>query len=503
MGKRLFFHVMAWALVFFCPVASAQGPESRAQSPRPTHDSNLAAASLEVRLRLPGNVPFSGEASVRILDAQGAEIASQDSGDEGEAVFNPLPAERLVLEVEAPGFESLRQALDWDAHGDRVVFLPMKPDVSGAEGQESSAGLENEAEKTAALWIPPDVDDRIPPIEAGVACSTAGVLRGSGARIKRFAANLQKFSATEEVDHYDVDARGRRHRPETKEFDYLVEINSRKGGAFSIDEYRDGSVDPSIFPAGIATEGVPAMALIFHPAFAVDYAFSCEGLGRWGGRPAWQVHFSQRPDRPSRIREYEVRGMIYPLPLKGRAWIDAGTYEPLHLETDLIAPIESIKLTREHIAVTYGLVDFRTGGQEMWLPKTAEIYVNQSGRRYYRRHSFSKFQVYTVETAETDQLPNPFYCFTNVTDRTIEAVLNVATRLNAGSKPASTRFSIAPGANACKSIGVGKDLNMAPNDVESATLYFDGPPGAIHPDAFLTKESTLEIVPYSNVRKLP
>ena len=486
-----------------CPGISAQSLQSFAHDSGPLKDSSLATASLEVRLRLPSDVPFNGMASVRIRNAQGTEIAARASGDEGEAVFQHLPAGELVLEVDAPGFESLRQRVDWNAQGDRVIFLPLKPEISDVEGQETSGAAQSKETKAAASWIPPDIDQRIPPVDAGAACSLEHVLRGSGMRIRQFVGNLQKFSATEEVDHYQVDARGRRHGPEKKKFEYLVEVKSRNGGAFYIDEYRDGSMDPEIFPAGIATEGVPAIALIFHPAFAVDYSFSCEGLGHWDGRPAWQVHFSQRPDRPSRIREYIVKGMIYPLPLKGRAWIDAGTYQILHLETDLTAPIEPIKLAREHIAITYGRVDFRTRRQAMWLPKSAEIYVNQYGHRYYRRHSFSNFEVFTVETAETDELPSSFYCFTNVTDQTIAVVLSVVPRANIGSGSASIRFSIAPQGNACKSVGVGLDLNVAPSDIDSATLYIDGPAGAIHPEAYLSKESTLEIVTHSDLGEVP
>jgi len=47
----------------------------------------------------------------------------------------------------------------------------------------------------------------------------------------------------------------------------------------------------------------------------------CEGLGQWDGKPAWQVHFQQRDDRPARLRVYTVGMRSFPVKLKGRAWI--------------------------------------------------------------------------------------------------------------------------------------------------------------------------------------
>jgi hypothetical protein len=82
------------------------------------------------------------------------------------------------------------------------------------------------------------------------------------------------------------------------------------------DEFRNGGVDRSQFPAGIATEGLPAMALLFHPALAPDFDFKCEGLGFWEGRPAGRLRFEQRGDRPNRIRDYVVKNLHYPVPIR-------------------------------------------------------------------------------------------------------------------------------------------------------------------------------------------
>lgn len=458
------------------------------------------AATLQISLRMPDDLPFTGTATMRILDQSDNEVAKAMSDNDGQATFVKLAAGDYVVEVSAPGYETIREPIAWRAAHDRTAYLPMKveaPAAAATPDQETTP-----ADRKNGSWIPADVDQRVPPVAPGVTCNLERVLHSAGVRLQQFVNNLQKFSATEEVNHYKVDGAGARHGPESKRFDYMVEVQTSKSGAFYINEYRDGSVDPTIFPAGIATEGVPAMALIFHPRFAGDYNFTCEGLGQWNGRAAWQIHFIQKADHPGGIREYQVKGMIYPISLRGRAWIDAGNFQILRLETELLSPVEEIKLTREHIDITYGRVDFRTGHQEMWLPKTAEIYAEQYGRRYYRLHSYSNFQIFSVETAQSYEQPKQSYCFTNTTDKPVSALLTVKP-LSQVSQSVSIKFSIAAGASACKTVGLGKDLNMSPDEVASATLFHDGPPGAVRPDAYLLKESTLDIVPNSNLKAQP
>jgi hypothetical protein len=53
-----------------------------------------------------------------------------------------------------------------------------------------------------------------------------------------------------------------------------------------MEETRNGSTSPHVFPAGLADIGLPALALVFHPYFVDEYSMSCEGLGQWEGHPA-------------------------------------------------------------------------------------------------------------------------------------------------------------------------------------------------------------------------
>jgi hypothetical protein len=235
--------------------------------------------------------------------------------------------------------------------------------------------------------------------------------------------------------------------------------------------------------------------LVFHPKFASEFDFVCEGLGAWSGQPAWQVHFEQRQDRPNQIRSYVVYRNTYPVSLKGRVMIDAGTFQVLRMESELAKPVPEIKLTREHILIDYALVQFHTGEQQLWLPQSAELYVERNASRYYRRHTFSNFQVFTVGASQEVHPPKESYAFTNKSDREIFGTLTVNPIPGHDLQPASITFGIPAGATVFKVVGFGKDVNFPVEAIESARFAHNGAPGSVDANAYFVKTSTLELVP--------
>ncbi len=233
-----------------------------------------------------------------------------------------------------------------------------------------------------------------PPVNADVSCPLPQVLQSAGERMKELVRNLQQFTAVELVEHGQLGKPSWR-TPETVKFEYVAELHEAGAGVLYIYETRSGA--PNSFPGGVADNGLPAMALIFHPYFVDEYTMSCDGLSQWEGRPAWQVSFQQRPDRPARIRSYLVSGRLFPVKVKGRAWIATDQFQLLHLETDLLDPIPEIRLIKEHVEVDYDPVRFKRSDMELWLPSTADVLMDFQGRTYHNRHSFSNFLLFSVD----------------------------------------------------------------------------------------------------------
>jgi tetratricopeptide (TPR) repeat protein len=253
----------------------------------------------------------------------------------------------------------------------------------------------------AALhWLPPNVDDAVPPVEPGVACSAEDILKNASARVQELPAVVDRYTATEVLHHEDVNTAGYADRIEDLSFNYLAsvrEIKNKYGQSIDVQEYRNGSTGTEMFPNQMASVGLPSIVLIFHPILISDFDMKCEGLSRAHGNFAWQVYFAQRENTESRIRRYRMGGHVFPIALKGRAWIDANTFQIVRLETDLREAHPELRLNAEHLVMEYGPVKFKSRNEELWLPASADYYAVLRGHRFHRRHSFTDYVLFSID----------------------------------------------------------------------------------------------------------
>lgn len=252
-------------------------------------------------------------------------------------------------------------------------------------------------------WLPPNVDDAVPPVEPGVACSLDDVLKNVSARVRELPAVVDRYTATEILHQEDMNTAGYIDRVADLSFNYLAsvrEIKNKYGQSLDVQEYRNGSTGTEMFPNQMASVGLPSIVLIFHPILVKDFDMKCEGLSRAQGNFAWQIYFRQRADQESHIRRYRVGGHIFPIALKGRAWIDGNTFQVLRLETDLREPHPELRLNSEHLLMEYGPVKFKSRHEELWLPTSADYYAVLRGQRFHRRHIFTNYILFSVEHDE-------------------------------------------------------------------------------------------------------
>ena len=199
---------------------------------------------------------------------------------------------------------------------------------------------------------------------------------------------------------YAVDELGNAITKETKKYNYVAAISEAKVGYLEVEEYRTEHSEMAQFPGGMASKGFPTLALVFHPNMSDNFEFNCEGLGDWKGEATWLVHFRQRDDRPNRIHDFKIGAMLYSVNLKGRAWITANNFQIIRMESELVKPMPAIQLLTEHQIVEYGPVHFQNKGIDLWLPKSAELYFDFRKHRYFRRHSFDHFMLFSTDSDE-------------------------------------------------------------------------------------------------------
>jgi tetratricopeptide (TPR) repeat protein len=281
-----------------------------------------------------------------------------------------------------------------------------KPASGAAEDDTSLPSLTEAGPLTKTSWAPPDVDTEKLDFDLSASCQLSQVTQSAGKRVEELVQNVDHFTATEQIEHLTLSPMGLQTSRETRRFNYLVEIRQVEKSDLDVREYRSGGfAGTDEFPGHIATMGLPTLALIFHPYLQARYDFLCEGRSSWKGRPAWVVRFQQRADHASSMLTYHVGDHYIAVGLKGRAWIDAQTFQVVAMESDILRPVPEIKLSRDHQLIEYGPVRFRDKSLELWLPKSADWYCSLNSHRFHRRHTFSQFLLFSVDDKQKISAP--------------------------------------------------------------------------------------------------
>jgi tetratricopeptide (TPR) repeat protein len=339
--------------------------------------------------------------------ANGAELVR------GEALANlgrtseALQAFQSFLQQDphSPAAESVRKAIAQLQSAQKPAYTEAAMPLAHATPAPLPAADSPDAGLSIPTWHPPSVDDEKLSLAAGAVCPAAEVIRRAGHSAEELVDNVGRFEATENVLAQQLDSLGKTITSDRRKFDYIAEISEVKAGSLTVNEYRTSFSDQGGFADHIATRGLPALALVFHPLLRGDYEMTCEGLGQWKGRATWLVYFRQRADKPDRFLSYSFTDAEYWAALKGRAWITADSFQIVHLEADLLNPIPKIQLRSQHQSVDYGPVLFKKRRIQLWLPKSAELYFDFRRHFYYRRESFENYKLFTVGTMQKIDLP--------------------------------------------------------------------------------------------------
>ncbi|HKW56927.1 MAG TPA: tetratricopeptide repeat protein [Candidatus Acidoferrum sp.] len=198
--------------------------------------------------------------------------------------------------------------------------VPPTNDSSPSPLDESKTGVDSAATNPPPLdltpdpevsWAPPDVDAEKLDVDPSASCQLAQVMQSVSQRVQQLVQNVDRYTATENIQHFEPSPMGLRTSRETRKFNYVVEIHQVGKTDLNVQEYRSGWAPAEKipgyplreeFPGNIATVGLPSLALIFHPSLQDRYDFRCEGRGSWQAKPAWVVHFQQRAGLPKLAR---------------------------------------------------------------------------------------------------------------------------------------------------------------------------------------------------------
>jgi len=77
----------------------------------------------------------------------------------------------------------------------------------------------------------------------------------------------------------------------------------------------------------------------------------------------------------------------------------------MHLETNLLEKLPLIELEESAFSVDYAPVKFKAQNTEVWLPRFAIGYTDYAGRRMIVEHTFSDFELFSVQTTDIIHKP--------------------------------------------------------------------------------------------------
>jgi len=334
-----------------------------------------------------------------------------------DAAYQGLQASGLHGYVEVPkaGARRVRIAvLDIETGLTGTLDIPVRPEdfenavaspATAANLPEVSVPRKKKESAPALGWDPPQVNAPVPSISAAQPCALGDVLQQAGKRAEELVNHLQNFDAHEQIRFEQTDPQGMPEKSMVATFDYLVDFGEHSG--HKLHETRTlvtatGDRDLS----ALVDVGLPAFAMIFNPALQSDYEMRCEGLSQWNNQPAWVVYFEQSKGKRPRTVSMGTAMNVYPVSLKGRAWIAADSGQIMHLESNLVKGVVVLELLASAVSVDYAPVKFQSQNAEVWLPQSAIVYTEYFRRRTIIRHNFSDFQLFSVRTQQVIQKPN-------------------------------------------------------------------------------------------------
>jgi tetratricopeptide (TPR) repeat protein len=286
-------------------------------------------------------------------------------------------------------------------------MLAQMENESPADGSSPNASLPLPAAPNVSLvkvvehpWAPPDTDSAGYDVAPNENCKTELILDAALHRMNSDLTNFEKFSATEHIERQDIDRYGWPGPVRTHDYPYIVFVYPLGSTSFYVREFRSGEDDKPDVSEVITSTNLNSMGVnVLQPYYRQRFDYSCEGLSNVRGQAAWQIHFVEKRDAKGEgVRTWQLNYETFQVPVKGRIWISSVSFAVLRVETDLRDPVKKLELTKDHLLVDYGPVNFSSGNKQLWLPWSAESYMERSGKRYHHRHLLSNYLLFNVDT---------------------------------------------------------------------------------------------------------
>ncbi len=227
------------------------------------------------------------------------------------------------------------------------------------------------------------------------------LLMRTGRSVELFWQQVASFASTEVVTQEKIGRKGKREFRSDTTYDYLAITKADEEG-LTIEELRlprKGGSNKSNPPSLLSTNGFPTLLLVFHPQYHTSYRYHIAQEASEDGQ-LLAVNFEQIPGMKSTCA-LVLQDRIYPLALRGTAWIETKTGTIQKITAALISPLNDINIKAFKVEVDYKPQSFPPGSESRWLPSTAVVNIQTALQHWRNTHRYTQYKRFTVELTES------------------------------------------------------------------------------------------------------
>lgn len=218
-------------------------------------------------------------------------------------------------------------------------------------------------------------------------------------RVMTDLAELADVHCTELVLQEKLTGNGYTEAREQAQYDYLVMIDGNGDGMLFNESRRETVAAHHKQLPMLVTNGFSTLQLIFHPYYRNSFNFESSAEDEVGGEPAVPVHFSQIAGQrtPAALA---LRGRVYPLNLKGTAWLNKQTGALVKMDASLLNDMSDVGLRSLSIHVEYKPVSIGKS-PAVNLPAKAVVELETPRQHWRNTHIFDAYKRFSA-VAEPD-----------------------------------------------------------------------------------------------------
>jgi hypothetical protein len=232
-----------------------------------------------------------------------------------------------------------------------------------------------------------------------------GILQKVGANVADFFKNFTNSTCTEVVREERLRQDGTVDEDKTQEFNYVI-VAKPGDKLFRLTEYRTdkSGKEMGVAPMGgatILTSGFATMQVHLLTDFQPDSRFLFLGHEKLKHKKDELVlAFAQMPGKARQAGLFASQGMEVIILLQGVAWIDPDNYQIDRMRTDLLAPRDSIGLTRQTTDIIFGPVSFTNLPHPLWLPLQVDVEITWNNIYFRNLSVYSHYKIFNVEAGQ-------------------------------------------------------------------------------------------------------